>query len=146
MDGRSGDVTQPTCSKCGGPILTSKAGIKCARCDKVGAQQQPGGYQAHLKDGSIRYFDTERELTDFLGRKSPKDKKLAQSGVLPKEDLKVDQSGVGNLPSADIAFELIDKELNSVKFDTIAEAKKILSIRKKLNNLRFDVKTLLGGK
>ena len=141
MQGRSGEVSQPICERCGGPILSTTNGRQCPKCDKVGAQQQPGGYQVQLKDGTIRYFNTEAELTDFLGRKKPKVQPQPIANVV-----KVDNSGVGTLPSADIAFELIDKELSAVKFESLAEAKKILSIRKKLNNLRFDVKSLIGGK
>lgn len=148
MGSRSGDITQPICPKCGGIMLAIKGhGRQCTRCDKPGARQQPGGYQATLKDGTVKYFDTEKELTDFLGRKDPKKRTPppASTAVAPS-NLSVDQPGAGKLPSTDIAFELIDKELQATKFESLAEAKKILSLRKKLNSLRFDIKTLIGGK
>jgi hypothetical protein len=77
-----------------------------------------------------------------LGRKKPK---VARSNNIATGKGETPQLNISEVGS-EAAFELIDRDLNSAKFETIADAKKILAIRKKLHSLRFDVKTLLGGK
>lgn len=143
---RSGDVEQSGCKKCGRPIVTTKQGIQCPRCDKLGAKQTPGGYQAQTTDGRTLYFDTEKELTDFLGRRTPRKPVNNKTAKVKSETPQLDQSGVGTLPSAKIAFELIDRELQSAqgKVDKMSDIKKILALRKKLNGIKFDVENIIG--
>lgn len=49
------------------------------------------------------------------------------------------------VPKNSNPFEHIDSQLKNAKFENMNDAKKILKLRKKLNDLKFEIEMFLGG-
>lgn len=164
MGNRSGETEEPRCGKCGYPTLLINGHLGCARCDKP-EKNSAKTFIVKDKNGNIQRFNSEEEMNKTLGVNKVtnlKPRRLTQKEIEelgPEEEVTQRQAVIGvkgtggdakqAIPSTvanyKIAFELIDRELKNVTFESMAEAKKILSVRKKLNTLRFDVDNLIGG-
>lgn len=144
MEGRTGDIQEQNCSKCGGPILSVNGVKRCPRCTKPEAETN-AKFVAKLSDGTTKTFNSQAEFDKFIGIKP----KVKPNGALVQHGAQ--QNEVTDAPvkvGIDAAFILIDKELQSAqgKVDDLNEIKKIIGLRKKLNGFKFDVQTLIGGK
>lgn len=137
MGGRTGDVNQPVCNKCRGPMLFqgSDTNMKCPNCDMKSATRSgvvnmtpDPGEGKEMTKGPVNIIKT--KVTDATNMPP-----LLEGSSAPKT----------SAFTIDGVFDQVDNTLSSTKFDSVNQAKKILNLRKKLHNLKFEIKTFLEG-